>query len=153
MAKEVDGLDYDRRTKDIDRDALMRVGGGKRHGRHYPLVLCLRCEQGTRARAHPYDLSRTAHNIAYKHSRLFLTYSSFIDYYISFLCITITLGRNITDSARRRKEAMLGFRGDGDGRGDDLLGRSVEDDEDVLVHAEPWRRFGYCTTTFVVPSN
>jgi hypothetical protein len=33
MAQEVHGSDYDPRTEDIDRDVLMRVGGGKRHGR------------------------------------------------------------------------------------------------------------------------
>jgi hypothetical protein len=32
MAQDVHGPDYDPRTKDIDRDVLMRVGGGKRHG-------------------------------------------------------------------------------------------------------------------------
>ena len=52
-----------------------------------------------------YDLGRTAHNIAYMKSRLFLTYSSFIDYCISFLCIIVTLRRNITNSARRREDA------------------------------------------------
>jgi hypothetical protein len=34
MAQEVHGPDYDPRTKDIDRDVLMRIGGGKRHGRY-----------------------------------------------------------------------------------------------------------------------
>jgi hypothetical protein len=34
MAKEVHGPDYDPRIEDIDGDVLMRVGGGKRHGRH-----------------------------------------------------------------------------------------------------------------------
>jgi hypothetical protein len=34
MAHEVHGLDYDPRTKDIDGDVLMRVGGGKWHGRY-----------------------------------------------------------------------------------------------------------------------
>jgi hypothetical protein len=72
---------------------------------HPPLLLRLRCEQGAQTRALPYDLGRTAHIIAYKHSRFFLTYSLFIDYYIIFLCIIVTLGRNITDSARRREEA------------------------------------------------
>jgi hypothetical protein len=66
-----------------------------------PLPLYLRCELGARARAQPYDLGRTAHNIVSSNSRLFLIYSSFIDYYISSLCIIVTLGRNITDSARR----------------------------------------------------
>jgi hypothetical protein len=35
MAKEVHGLDYDPRTKDINRDVLMRLGGGKQHGRYW----------------------------------------------------------------------------------------------------------------------
>jgi hypothetical protein len=34
MAQEVHGLDYDPRTEYIDGDVLMRVGGGKRHGRY-----------------------------------------------------------------------------------------------------------------------
>jgi hypothetical protein len=36
------------------------------------LPLCLRCEQGARARAQPYDLGRIAHIIAYNNSRLVL---------------------------------------------------------------------------------
>jgi hypothetical protein len=35
MSQEVHGPDYDPRTKDIDEDVLMRVGGGKRHGRYW----------------------------------------------------------------------------------------------------------------------
>jgi hypothetical protein len=35
MAQEVHGPDYDPRTEDIDGDVLMRVGGGKRHGRYW----------------------------------------------------------------------------------------------------------------------
>ena len=35
MAQEVHGLDYDPRTEDINGDVLMRVGGGKRHGRYW----------------------------------------------------------------------------------------------------------------------
>src|SRR6187455_1642901 len=91
MAKEVHGPDYDPRTEDIDGDVLMRVGGGKRHGRYWIAdgaidssstpTLSLRCEQGARARAQPYDLGRTAHSIVSSNSRLFLIYSSLIDYY------------------------------------------------------------------------
>jgi hypothetical protein len=33
MAQEVHGLEYDLRTEQIDPDVLMRVVGGKRHGR------------------------------------------------------------------------------------------------------------------------
>jgi hypothetical protein len=35
MAQEVHGPDYDPRTEDIHGDVLMRVGGGKRHGRYW----------------------------------------------------------------------------------------------------------------------
>jgi hypothetical protein len=35
MAQEVHGPDYDPRTEDIDGDVLMRVGGGKMHGRYW----------------------------------------------------------------------------------------------------------------------
>jgi hypothetical protein len=34
MAQEVHGPDYDLRTEDIDGDVLMRVRGGKKHGRY-----------------------------------------------------------------------------------------------------------------------
>jgi hypothetical protein len=34
MPKEVHAPDYDPRTEDIDIDVLMRVGGGKMHGRY-----------------------------------------------------------------------------------------------------------------------
>jgi hypothetical protein len=35
MAHEVHGPEYDPRTEQIDPDVLMRVGGGKRHGRYW----------------------------------------------------------------------------------------------------------------------
>jgi hypothetical protein len=35
MAQEVHGLEYDPRTEQIDPDILMRVEGGKRHGRYW----------------------------------------------------------------------------------------------------------------------
>jgi hypothetical protein len=35
MAQEVHGPEYDPSTKQIDLDMLMRVGGGKRHGRYW----------------------------------------------------------------------------------------------------------------------
>jgi hypothetical protein len=34
MALEVHGPEYDPSTEQIDSDVLMRVGGGKRHGRY-----------------------------------------------------------------------------------------------------------------------
>jgi hypothetical protein len=86
-----------------------------------PLSLCLRCEQGERAWAQPYAIGRTTHNITYRNYKLCLTYSSFIDYYISFLCIIVIVGQNITDSARRREEATWGVGGEDDGQADALL--------------------------------
>jgi hypothetical protein len=35
MAQEVHGLEYDPSIEQIDPDVLMRVGGGKRHGRYW----------------------------------------------------------------------------------------------------------------------
>jgi hypothetical protein len=35
MTQEVHGPDYDPRIEDIDGDVLIRVGGGKRHGRSW----------------------------------------------------------------------------------------------------------------------
>jgi hypothetical protein len=49
-------------------------------------------------------------------------------------------------------------RTDGDGGEDEdgasgSLSRLAEDGRDVLIHAEPWRRIGFCSTTSVVPSS
>jgi hypothetical protein len=51
------------------------------------LSLYLRFKQGERARAWPYALDRTLDSIGYRHSRLFLLYSSFIDYYNLFFAL------------------------------------------------------------------
>jgi hypothetical protein len=48
---------------------------------------------------------------------------------------------------------MAGDGGEVDGGAGGPLGRSAEDGGDVLVHAEPWRRTEFCSTTFVIPSN
>jgi hypothetical protein len=88
MAKEVHWLDYDPSTEDIDGDVLMRVGGGKRHGRYWIADGAIdssftpTLSQVRAARAQPYDLDRTTHIIGYSKSWSLLIYSSFIDYYI-----------------------------------------------------------------------
>jgi hypothetical protein len=109
MAKEVHGPDYDPWTEDIDGDVLMRVGGGKRHGRYWiadgainssstPTLSQVRARSTSASPAIRPRQDSSQHRI--QNSRLFLIYSSFIDYYISSFCIIVTLGRNITDSAR-----------------------------------------------------
>ena len=35
MATEVNGLDFDPSTEPIDAEVVMRVGGGKKHGRYW----------------------------------------------------------------------------------------------------------------------
>jgi hypothetical protein len=35
MAREVHGLDFDPTTEDLDGKVIMRVGGGKKHGRYW----------------------------------------------------------------------------------------------------------------------
>jgi hypothetical protein len=35
MAREVHGPDYDPTTEDLDGEVVMRVGGGKKHGRYW----------------------------------------------------------------------------------------------------------------------
>ena len=35
MAREVHGLEYDPSTEDLDGEVIMRVGGGKKHGRYW----------------------------------------------------------------------------------------------------------------------
>ena len=71
------------------------------------LPLYLRFEQGARARAQPYDLGRTLHGTRYRHSRLFLLYPSFIDYYIPFSLHYCNIGVKILqgqlDEERRRR--------------------------------------------------
>ena len=35
MAREVHGLEYNLSTEDLDGEVVMRVGGGKKHGRYW----------------------------------------------------------------------------------------------------------------------
>ena len=56
------------------------------------LLVSPRFEQAARVGAQPYDLGRTLHITGWRHSRLFLVYSSFIGFFIPFLCIIVTLG-------------------------------------------------------------
>jgi hypothetical protein len=62
---------------------------------------------------------------------------------------------NITDPARRREEGTSRDEGEDDGGAGGGAGgppgRSAEDGEDVPVHAEPWRRTGFRSTTSIVP--
>jgi hypothetical protein len=92
MEKDVHGPEYDPRTEDIDRDVLMRVRGGKRYGRYLivdgaidssstPIVSKVRARSTSPAIQPRQENSQ--HGI--QESRLFLTYSSFIDYYMSSL--------------------------------------------------------------------
>jgi hypothetical protein len=112
-----------------------------------PLLLCLRCEQGAWARAQPYDLGSIAHNIASRNSRLVLL--CLVIHWVIYLLFIITLGWNIIGPARRREKGTYGDGGEDEGG----AGGSAEDGGDVLVHAEPWRRTGSCSTTSVVPSS
>jgi hypothetical protein len=74
MAHDVHGPEYDPRTEQINTDVLIGSEEARDMGStglpmgqstRRPLPLCLRCEQGARARAQPYDLDRTTHIIAY----------------------------------------------------------------------------------------
>jgi hypothetical protein len=109
MAKEVHGPDYDPRTEDIDGDVLMRVGGGKRHGRYWiadgaidsastPTLSQVRARSTSASLAIRPRQDSSQHRIQQLQVIPYLF--MFIDYYISSLCIIVTLGRNITDSAR-----------------------------------------------------
>jgi hypothetical protein len=56
-------------------------------------------------RAQPYDLGRTLHAIRYRHYRLFLLNPSFVDYYIRFVCIIVTLGWKLCRAGwKKRRE-------------------------------------------------
>jgi hypothetical protein len=79
MAQEVHATEYDPSTEQIDPDVLMRVGGGKRHGRYWiadgtidssstPTLFQVR---GRSTGSSPAIRPRTtAHSIAYSNSRL-----------------------------------------------------------------------------------
>jgi hypothetical protein len=113
----------------------------------------LRFKQGARGWAWPYDLSGAPHNTRYKNYRLFHLYSLFIDYYIPFLCIIVTLGWNIIGPARRSVEAMCGVGGEDEDRvggwAGDSLSRAAKDDRDSSVHA---RCNGCTSASYVVRS-
>jgi len=79
------------------------------------LPLSPKFEHGARVPVRRYAHGRTLHGSRWTHSRLFLFYSSFIDFYILLHCI-VTLGWNIVGSARTRNEAPGGARGEAGGR-------------------------------------
>jgi hypothetical protein len=61
MAREVHGPEYDPSTEQIGPDLLMRVGGGKRHGRYWIADRAIDSSSTptlsqVRARIQPYDL-------------------------------------------------------------------------------------------------
>ena len=101
-----------------------------------------------RAGAWPYDLSRTLHTTGWRHLRLFLVYSSFIGFFIYFLCIIVTLGEYIVGPAGTREEDTGADAGE-DGEGG---GRAAEDGGDSSVHAKSWRRYGCSSATFAIRS-
>jgi hypothetical protein len=101
MVRKVHGPDYDPTTEDLDGEVVMRVGGGKKHGRYWiaagaidasstPTLSHIRARSTSASPA--YDFGRTLHSTGYRNSRLLFLYMSFIDYYRSFLCIIVTLG-------------------------------------------------------------
>jgi len=103
------------------------------------LGLSPRFEQGARARAWPYAHGRTVHNTRCRHSRLFLFYSSFIDFYIPLLCV-VSLGWNIVSRGGGREEATGGGWGEG-------WGGSTEDGADVSVYSRSWSSLRLCSAT------
>jgi hypothetical protein len=105
MAREVHGPEFDPATEDLDGEVVMRVGGGKNHGRYWiadgaidssstPTLFQIRARStsanpGIRPRQ---DTSQYRIEALQVISSLFVVhYSSFIDYCIPFLCIIITL--------------------------------------------------------------
>jgi hypothetical protein len=109
------------------------------------LPLSPRSEQGAWAKDRPYAHGRTLHSTGWRQCKLFLFYSSFIDFYISLLCI-VTLGCNIVGPAGRRKEATT--RDEGEDRG-----RSTEDGPNVLVDAKSWCEYGSISATWAIRSS
>ena len=79
------------------------------------LPLSPRFEHGAQVPVRRYAHGRTLHGSRWTHSRLFLFYSSFIDFYILLHCI-VTLGWNIVGSAGTRNETPGGARGEDGGR-------------------------------------
>ena len=90
------------------------------------LLLSPRFEHEAWVPAQWYAHGRTLHGSRWTHSRLFLFYSSFIDFYILLHCI-VTLGWNIVGSAGKRNEAPWGARGEDGGRAAEDGGWVIED--------------------------
>ena len=59
------------------------------------LLVSPRFEQAARAGAQPYNLGRTLYTTGWRHSRLFLVYSSFIGFFHTFSLHYCNIGVNI----------------------------------------------------------
>ena len=100
MARVVHGPEYDPSAHDLDGEVVMRAGGGKKHGRFWigdSITDTASTHTLSQIRAWTTSSSPTIHprpdstQFQMTHSRLFLFYSSFIDFYILLYCI-VTLG-------------------------------------------------------------
>ena len=86
VARSVHGPQYDPSTQDFDAEIIIRVGGGKKHGRYWlgdgvidstsTPSLSPRSEHRARVKARPYGRGQALHNNESTHSRLFLFYLS-----------------------------------------------------------------------------
>ena len=90
------------------------------------LPLSPRFKHGAPVLVRRYAHGQTLYDSRWTHSRLFLFYSSFIDFYILLHCI-VTLGWNIVGSARTRNETSGGARGEDGGRVVEDGGRATAD--------------------------
>jgi hypothetical protein len=99
MAREVHGPEFDPATEDLDGEVVMRVGGGKNHGRYWIADSAIDSSSTStlsqiRARstsASPGIRPRQDTSQYRIQALQVISYSSFIDYCIPFLCIIITL--------------------------------------------------------------
>jgi hypothetical protein len=91
MTRMVHGPEYDPSTQTLMQksswgwEEARSMGGtslATAHSTRPLLPLSPRFEQGARAQARPYALGWILHSTRWRHSRLFLFYSSFIDFYI-----------------------------------------------------------------------
>jgi hypothetical protein len=147
-------------------DVLMRVWGGKRHGRYWIadgaiVSSCTPTQSQVRVRSMSSSPTIQPRQDSSHHRIQQLQVSASITRhslsYIPSLWVITTLGWNITGPTRRRDEGTTenGGKDDGGvgGGAGGPLGRSTKDGGDVLVHEEPWRHIGFCSTTSIVPSS
>jgi hypothetical protein len=109
MAREVHGPDFDPTTEDLDVEVVMRVGGGKKHGRYWiadsaidpssaPTLSQIQARSTSsspaiRPRASGYQALQVIVSLSY--------FTLYVDSF--FLCITVTLGFKLCSNNSKKR--------------------------------------------------